>query len=172
MNEMCVTHNYLQLWFLRNLSRLVSRGDIRQIILSHVIRLGIKETDTEFNMKLILKLLLNCLCLLLENAELLENTRQRCLVHCLFFFFDLRLPKNFKRWSFYRTVMRSQLRVFHLNAFGRFSILHYTQSASGTQRCIKLITEVSEFFFYDKIFHWKNLLFDFYFVNFLAVKKG
>ena len=29
----------------------------------------------------------------------------------------------------------------------------------------------SELFFYDKIFHWENLLFDFYFVNFLVVKK-
>ena len=39
--------------------------------------------------------------------------------------------------------------------------------------CITLINtmDVSEFFYYDKIFHWKNLVFDFYFVNFLVAKK-
>ena len=31
--------------------------------------------------------------------------------------------------------------------------------------------EVSEFLLHDKVFHWKNLLIDFYFVNFSVVKK-
>ena len=128
------------------------------------------------------------LCLVLENARklclVLENVRQSCLVHCLVFFLE-----------FYVVVVLSNtyakpalLCVFHLNAFViplecnfHSKIFCYTNFlyyySEGALRTAELalhtdcIMEVSEFFFSDKIFHWKSLLFDFYFVNFSVLKK-
>ena len=114
----------------------------------------------------------------------LENVRQRCLVHCLVFFLEIYVVVVLSN-SYAKPAL---LCVFHLNAFViplecnfhsknfcyTIFLYYYFEGALRTAELflhIDYVMEVSEFFFSDKIFHWKKLLFDFYFVNFLVVKK-
>ena len=82
---------------------------------------------------------------------------------------------------FFPTLVSPLECYFHFKNFCYTNFLYYytegalctAEQASHTE----CVMEVSEFFFYakrllhNKIFHWKNLLFDFYFVNFLVAKK-